>query len=340
MKNIELKFLNKRTNYNIFLIFLMLMLGITNNSCVNTEKCIVYKPVIDGNWWEITSQPDLGEYSSERQQPVDFGIWQAEDGTFQLWSCIRRTNAGGRTRLFYCWEGKNITDTAWQPKGIAMEADTTLGEAKSGLQAPFVLKDNGKYLMFYGDWNRICLAESDDGKTFTRVLNKKNNPSLFSGSLSNTRDPMVLKIDDTYYCYYCGHMGVNDKKDHPKTAIFCKTSTDLRTWSKEYVVSRGGIAQKLTDWYGGDSECPFVVKYKDRYILFRNQVYGENSVNTQYCSKNPLDFGDNHDDYFTGFLKCAAPEIINVNGQYYIVALKPGLDGMMAAKLKFVEVEL
>ncbi len=317
------------------ILTLISLISIIILSSCNSSKVIV--PEIDGEWWSITGNPDLGDYTSPKQQPVDFAVWQAEDGTFQLWSCIRGTKAGGKTRLFYRWEGKNITDTAWTPMGIAMEADTALGEQKSGLQAPFVFKDMGKYKMVYGDWNRICLAESTDGKTFSRVLNDQNNPSLFTGSLSNTRDPMILKIKDTYYCYYTGHEGKDDKLDHPKAAVFCRTSTDFKNWSEEVVVSNGGSAQKLTSWYGGDCECPFVVDLGGKYMLFRNQVYGKNSSNTQYLSENPLDFGVGKDDCMVSKLTYAAPEIIRVGDQYYIVALKPGLNGMIAAKIKFVE---
>ena len=50
------------------------------------------KPVlgleIEGQWWQIAGNPDLGEFTSPRQQPVDFAPWQAKDGTWQLWSCI------------------------------------------------------------------------------------------------------------------------------------------------------------------------------------------------------------------------------------------------------------
>lgn len=86
------------------------------------------KPAINSNWWQISGNPDLGDYGTPEQQPVDFGIWQAADGTWQLWSCIRHTKAGKRTRLFYRWEGQKLTDEHWKPMGIAMEADTTFGE--------------------------------------------------------------------------------------------------------------------------------------------------------------------------------------------------------------------
>ncbi len=52
-------------------------------------------PEISGPWWQVAGDPDLGEWTSPDQQPVDFGVWQAADGTWQLWSCIRKTKCGG-----------------------------------------------------------------------------------------------------------------------------------------------------------------------------------------------------------------------------------------------------
>ena len=237
-------------------IAIILLIGF---GAVYGQSKYVYVPTIDGPWWNITHNPDLGKYTSAKQEPVDFGIWQAKDGTWQLWSCIRGTKAAGHTRLFYGWETKNIQDTSWTPKGIVMEADTLAGEAQGGLQAPYVLKEANTYYMFYGDWNNICLAKSTDGKQFERVIDKNNSPALFSGPMHNTRDPMVLKIGNTFYCYYSAHIEKNDPDIPIKSAVFCKTSTDLKIWGKPVNVSSGGSAAVQTVWYGGDSECPFVI---------------------------------------------------------------------------------
>ena len=50
----------------------------------------VSQPRIAGDWWQIAGDPDLGELTTTNQQPVDFGIWQTEEGAWQLWSCIRK----------------------------------------------------------------------------------------------------------------------------------------------------------------------------------------------------------------------------------------------------------
>ncbi|MHC4642814.1 MAG: hypothetical protein ACYS32_14315 [Planctomycetota bacterium] len=290
------------------------------------------RPEIEGFWWQVAGDPDLGQFTSPRQQPVDFGIWQAQDGTWQIWSCIRNTKCGGNTRLFYRWEAKNLTDKNWEPMGIAMQADVKLGEQKGGLQAPHVIKVGDIYYMFYGDWLRICLAKSNNGRNFTRVLNENQQPDLFSGPYNNTRDAMVLVADNKYYCYYTGHLG-----DENLGADFCRTSQDLRHWSKPVKVAAGGRA-------GGtkySAECPHVIYRQDTglYYLFRTQRYGKNNVSSIYASPDPLNFGVNDDRFFIDTLPVAAPEIVKYKGQYYIAALLPSLKGIRIAKLKWVPVK-
>ena len=120
----------------------------------------VLVPSIDGDWWTIAGNPDVSPYTTPAQQPVDFGIWQAADSTWQVWSCIRKTSIPGKTRLLHRWEGKRLTDRDWTPKGIAMTADPGFGETPGGLQAPYVFRHAGLFYMFYGDWVNICVATS------------------------------------------------------------------------------------------------------------------------------------------------------------------------------------
>ena len=168
-------------------------------------------PRLVGNWWTVAGDPDLGPLTTPTQQPVDFGIWQAVDGTWQLWSCIRGTKEPGKTRLFHRWEGANLTDANWVPKGIALQANPALGETPGGLQAPYVIRFEDKYWMFYGDWANICLATSTNGKEFVRYRNAVGRPQLdFAAPVDtsrNTRDPMVRRIGGKWYCYYTGHPG-------------------------------------------------------------------------------------------------------------------------------------
>lgn len=282
-------------------------------------------PFIDGPWRQIAGNPDLGDDTSERQQPVDFGLWQAADETWQLWSCIRFTNCGGHTRVFHGWEGKRLTDGDWKPLGVVMKARPDLGEPLGGLQAPHVVKHDGVYRMLYGDWEHICLATSRDGKHFERVLNDAGRTARFTeGRGVNTRDAMSILVGDqwlTYYCAFAAGQGV----------VYCRKTDDLEHWSESRAVAFGGRAG--VGPYA--AECPHVVRHEGLYYLFRTQMYGENARTSVYASADPLDFGLNQDRlHYVGELAIAAPELVmGHEGQDYIAALRPGLDGVQIARL-------
>jgi hypothetical protein len=302
-------------------------------------------PQIDGPWWQIAGNPMDHKYATPKQEPVDFAVWQAADGTWQLWSCLRGTTAGGpggKTRFFYRWEGRHLTDPNWTPMGIAMEADPALGETPGGLQAPHVIKAGDAWHMFYGDWVNICHATSKDGKTFTRVTQPNGKTGMFSeGPTANTRDIMLLPHGGKWYAYYTCH-----PDNHGMDCL--RTTSDFQTWTDSTVVAFGG--QAGTGAYG--AECPHAVKLGEKdFYLFRTQSYGNPEKGdirkrgpartSIYHSTDPAMFGINQDArYFLGTLPVAAPEIIRHEGQYYLAALNEGaLDGIRIAKLKWVRSE-
>ena len=144
---------------------------------------------------------------------------------------------------------------------------------------------------------------------------------------------MVIKLGDLFYCHYMGHK----KGAEFQSAVFCRTSHDLKSWSEPMMVSAGGAAAAHTNWFGGDAECPFVVAKDEVFYLFRNQLYGQDNLNTQYASSNPLSFGVGDDRYRIGTLAVAAPEIVFHRGQWYIAALNPALDGIRIARLRWAK---
>lgn len=293
-------------------------------------------PALVGQPWQVAGDPDLGDLTTARQQPVDFAVWQAADGKWQLWSCIRSTKEPGKTRLFYRWEspGDDITAKDWAPRGVAMQADPKLGETQGGLQAPHVVKLGNAFRMLYGDWEHICLATSDDGKTFARHRGDGGKPQLFTqGAGTNTRDPMALRIGDTWHCYYTAYP---DRKG----AVYCRTSKDLLTWSEAKTVAYGG--QAGTNPYS--AECPFVVERSPgQFYLFRTQRYGSNAVTRVYHSTDPLDFGVQRDEKdpapadqrLVASLPVAAPEVVRVGEQWYMAYLLPSLKGIQVSRLEW-----
>jgi hypothetical protein len=287
-----------------------------------------FVPVIDGDFWTVATNPDLGSLSRPGQQPVDFAIWRAADGMWQLWSCIRSTRVTGHTRLFYRWQARRLTDTTWEPMGIALMADPRFGELEGGLQAPFVLKVRGVYYMLYGDWEHICLAASVDGKTFARQRTKHGTSGMFSiAPRANTRDPMVLAHGGRYYCYATANPQGNG-------AVYCCVSSDLRHWGAPTIVSAGGAAGTGAS----SAECPFVYRHdgSGMFYLFRTLRYGSDAETRVYASPDLLNFGVHDDRFFVATLPLAAPEIIAHGGRLYLACLRPTLDGIRIAPLRFV----
>jgi hypothetical protein len=313
-------------------------------------------PTVDGPWWQIAGNPMDHEHATAKQEPVDFAVWQAADGSWQLWSCLRGTTAGGKSgksRLFYRWEGKKMTDSHWQPMGIAMQADPSLGETPGGLQAPHVVRVGDVYHMFYGDWVNICHAISSDGKSFTRVVQPNGQTGMFSeGPEANARDIMLLRHDDRWYGYYTCHpnrqgmvcLRTTDAFRSSPVATDDANGVAAKYWSEPTVVAFGG--QPGTAYWSAES--PHVVKRGEKqFYLFRTQSYGapkEGDIRNRgpaktyvYFSTDPAMFGINQDDrYLLGTLNVAAPEVVLHEGDYYIAALNEGaLDGIRVAPLKW-----
>jgi len=286
----------------------------------------VMMPVIDGEWWTVAGDPNLDAHTDPKQQPVDFAVWPAEDGAWQLWSCIRGTKCGGKTRLFHRWEGRELMAPDWKPMGIAMEAKTELGETAGGLQAPHVVKIGGTYHMFYGDWENICAATSEDGKAFKRRVNADGKTGMFGeGQGNNTRDAMVIRIRDLWHCYYTAY-------PNRQGAVYCRTSKDTKTWSESKVVAFGGEAG--TNAFS--AECPFVVELSSgEFYLFRTQRYGQNAISRVYHSRDPQNFGVNDDTFLVGGLPVAAPELMLHKDQWYMASLLPSLKGIRIARMQW-----
>jgi hypothetical protein len=299
---------------------------LTVTPSLSASICI---PKISGEWWQIAGDPALGELTQAKQQPVDFGIWRAADGRWQLWSCIRATREPGKTRLFYRWESQDLTGRNWNPMGIAMQADPEVGETPGSLQAPYVFKEAGLFYLFYGDWESIRLATSRDGKLFQRQsVGPSTKSGLFSeGRGNNTRDPMVLRIGNRWHCYYTAF---------PRNlgSVYCRTSDDLSHWSESRQVAFGGEAG--TNAFS--AECPFVVEQEaGHFYLFRTQRYGSEAITRVYHSTDPLDFGVNNDlANLVTSLPVAAPEIFQHEGQWFIAALLPTLKGIQLARLDWI----
>ncbi|MHB0857101.1 MAG: glycoside hydrolase family protein [Anaerolineae bacterium] len=297
---------------------------------------VPHAPAIDGEFWRIGNNPDLGELGDPAQQIVDHAIFPSDDGRWHLWACVRGTTIG---RLLYAWEGENIEQPNWTPQGVAMRAEASYGESlndwsgEEWIQAPHVIQAEGKHWMFFGGHNtelgtcQICLATSPDGRAFARYRNTQGYSRVFVGP-GEARDPMVIRVGDLYHCYYTGH----DTGRFKPCKVYCRTSPDLLQWSDYREVSWGGHASGNHRW---SSECPFVVYLDGYYYLFRTSEYRAPARTHVYRSTDPLDFGLGTDEKWVTSLRVAAPEVMQVGDQFYISTVEDLTGGVQVARLKW-----
>lgn len=285
----------------------------------------VLKPAVDFDAsWPIAESPDLGQYNADTQQVVDFAVWQARDGSYQLWSCIRNTKAPGETRLFHGWEGRTFDERNWRPLGIVQMTSADAGELEGHIQAPYVVAHDSIFWMFYSSGGHIYLQTSTDGKRFSRRPLSATQPWLFGAGIdARDRDPMIMRANNRWYMYYTG-------APNQEGVVYARTSSDLVRWSEPTVVAGGGSSGtgRLS------AECPQVVARNGAYYLFRTQRYGAEAQTTVYRSTDALMFGINQDHkYLVTRLPIAAPEILQVGGREYIAYLESSLKGIRVAPL-------
>jgi hypothetical protein len=324
------------------------------------------RPVLDGDFWMLGSNPEsleLPELVKPDRNPrapagapthecVDHHVYQDVDGRWHLWGCIRKTTVG---RILYRWEGKSLTEAPWIPTGEMIRVDRSAGESlayhngEECIQSPFVVREGGKYYMFYGGdgagvdgkGNRVdannpdmvgqmCLMISPDGRNWSRFQDKEGRSRVFTGPMA-TRDPCLIKIDKTWHIYYAGFHGHHDGE----AGFYARTSSDFFHWSECMIVH-------LDPRFGGhrwQTECPHVVYREGYFYLFRT-VHYESSETHVFRSENPLDFGiGDASEYYVGRIAVAAPEIIvDEIGNEYITSNHHLAGGTMLCRLKWQRV--
>lgn len=291
-------------------------------------------PRIAGDWVQIAGEPDLGRFATAKQEVVDFGIWEALDGTWQAWSCIRHTAEAGATRLFHRWQGKSPREPGWEAMGVAMRADPSFGERLGSLQAPFVMRIDGRFWLFYTSGGRAFAALGVDGKTFARHQIEPGRFGLFDRFSTGEekviggggRDIMLLRDRERWIAYFTANPDNIGR-------VYARTTVDFKVWDEARVVAWGG--ESGTNFYS--AECPFVYRLPGTpwYFLFRTQLYKTTPMTRVYRSADPFDFGLNDDKYLVARLPVAAPELFDYKGKLHIACLMPDLKGLRTAPLEF-----
>jgi hypothetical protein len=262
---------------------------------------------LDGPWIKLVGRPPLEKWASDRAEPVDFTLFAADDGTWQLISCIRHTTHPGGTRLLYRWSSPELTREGWNPEGIFLSSKSGWGHAVGTVQAPFHVLDDGTHFLFYNS-RGAHLMSSADGVDFEPVGNKAIFPM--------GRDVCIL--DDRegsgkWIAYYTSpEKGINPAtRDH---TIRARTAERLQGPWSDSAVEIPPITPPAEGYTFVYAESPLVVKRGGYYYRFEQlEVFRSTDplkwsgpAVARLAPKDPL--------------KRLAPEIVTHDGTDYLVA--------------------
>jgi len=137
--------------------------------------------------------------------------------------------------------------------------------------APHIVEHNGEYCMLYTGVNYPCsqsigLAKSDDLFNWKKI---GDGPVITPGKWgiwhseggADCRDPVMLKVGDTYYCYYTAVRKVEGADPPHEYCVGISSSKDLINWKDE------GFARLETS-LNTPPESPFAVEKDGKFYLF------------------------------------------------------------------------
>jgi hypothetical protein len=294
---------------------------------VSSEAAHPDRPCLTGNWWRLATPPTLERFHKPGIQTVDFTVFQAADGTWQLISCLRKTACPGGGRLLYRWEGANLTDSDWTPKGIFRLADPELGQTEGKIQAPHCIKLDGRYYLFYNSNGAYCMI-SDDGKTFRHHRTQDGDLRFFD----MPRDVMVFDNrarDGLWYAYFTDILPGKypAQKDH---TVGARTARVLEgPWSRRKL-DIGVISAPPQGYLFAYAESPFVLYRKGWYYRLEQMNVLASKSPTQWQGPALCTLGDDP-------MRTLAPEIVEHEGTLYVAGYRDwGNSGIFMSRLKWL----
>jgi predicted GH43/DUF377 family glycosyl hydrolase len=263
--------------------------------------------------------PSLGE--KEKWYINDHCFVQDESGRWHLFAITGMEPANPANEKFFLHATAKDVCGPWIKRKPVMQVDPGAGETV--VWAPYVMKYNGLYWMFYcgGGENharyRINLATSSDLSSWTR---SPANPMVVDGY--DARDPMVLRVGSQWLLYYCA----TEMPTGGNHVVIAATSSDLVHWSGREIVFRSPQAGT----FGGPTESPYVVARNNRYYLFlcTNNPYNNTEI---YVSDSPFHW--NPEDVVLRFDAHAA-EVVNAGKKkWFLSSAGWGQGGLYLAEL-------
>jgi len=251
----------------------------------------------------------------------DHTFIRAEDGTWHLFGITHAEPANPMQEKFFAHATAPGLLGPWTRQAPVLDFDAAQGETL--VWAPYALASEGLFYMFYCGGGadhtkyRIDLATSPDLATWERSA---ANPLVVDGF--DARDPMVLKVNDTWVLYYCATSTPQGGHHVVKAA----TSRDLLHWSDEQEVFRSPDMGRS----GGPTESPFVVYREGKYYLFvcTNVGYSQTAA---YVSDSAFHWDPANQ---VGLFPAHAAEVVHTpDDKWYVSRAGWGQGGVYLAEL-------
>lgn len=246
---------------------------------------------------------------------------EGKGGLWHLFGITHREPAKAMEEKFFAHATAQEITGPWTKQAPVMPVDEAIGETVTW--APYVLRHEGQYWMFYCGGGKdhskyhIQLATSPDLFHWRR---HSANPMVMDGF--DARDPMVMRHENEWILYYAATSTPRGGNHTVKAA----RGKDLVHWSNEREIFRD--AEVGT--YGGPTESPFVVARNGRFYLFVCTNHGYNET-AAYVSDTPFHFEAAN---LAGKFAAHAAEIIQTpQGKWYASRAGWGQGGVYLAEL-------
>ncbi len=277
--------------------------------------------IVSVGTFEKIYDPSVGE--NEPWYINDHTLIQGDDGTWHMYGITHaEPEDPGNEKNFAHATSPALTASPWtkQPFALTYQAEPW---GEKHLWAPHVIRHDGLYYMFYcaggegGSRYRIHLATSPDLWHWER---SSANPLIVDGY--DARDPMVLRVNDTWVMYYTA----TSEPEGGNHIVAAATSPDLLTWTGRTTV----FHDPEIGTFGGPTESPFVVQRGGQYYLFIGPRGGYLGTSV-YVSEDPFSW-------------LGAPELVRIpshaaevvqdsDGRWYITHCGWGQGGLYLAPL-------
>lgn len=278
----------------------------------------------------IYSGPDGNELRHgqyyEEWVPNDHTFIRADDGSWHIFGITHPLTSArniheGEVQLFHGQAPANAFTTLSQ--GMFADLGCILPpmerpDEQIEIHSPYIVKTNDIYNMIYGP-TQFRLAQSRDLVDWTL------KGELFYDGEGASRDPQIMIHGDTYYLCYCSGNEVRMRK-----------SPDLHDWNE------GTTILRLPE--GISPESPFMLNHEGIFYLlvctWQGELWDRKTISDAYQHKTLVYAAERIEDLGKTNpiteLESHAPEIIEVDGQYFISSAEWPCRGINVAKFNFI----